>query len=229
MADNSTSDLQRKIEAKIEEVKAYASDIPGVIIIHSLLDWSLVWMSPNGLKQIGVSLEEITGIRTEEYHNRFFNADDAKEYSPKIRQLLERNNNEESCSYFQQVRLAGHEDWTWHISSTKILLWDDAGKPILTISVAIPIDTIPKITVKAERILEENAFLRRHYNDFAKLSNREREILRQSALGKTSSEIAEELHISVATVDTHRKNIRNKLNITSFYEINQYARAFDLI
>jgi DNA-binding CsgD family transcriptional regulator len=49
------------------------------------------------------------------------------------------------------------------------------------------------------------------------------------ALGKSSSETAIELFISLGTVDTHRKNIRNKLETKSYFELTQYARSFDLI
>ncbi|MNT99653.1 DNA-binding transcriptional activator SdiA [compost metagenome] len=49
------------------------------------------------------------------------------------------------------------------------------------------------------------------------------------ALGKTSLETAEQLFIAQTTVETHRKNIKQKLNTNSYYEICQYARAFDLV
>ena len=53
--------------------------------------------------------------------------------------------------------------------------------------------------------------------------------LKYMALGKSSSETAIELFISLGTVDTHRKNIRKKLETKSYFELSQYARSFDLI
>ncbi|MNY67725.1 transcriptional regulator FimZ [compost metagenome] len=49
------------------------------------------------------------------------------------------------------------------------------------------------------------------------------------ALGKSSAETAEQLFIAPETVKTHRKNIKQKLDTNSYYEICQYARAFDLV
>jgi DNA-binding CsgD family transcriptional regulator len=49
------------------------------------------------------------------------------------------------------------------------------------------------------------------------------------ALGKTSAETATQLFISTSTVETHRKNIKQKLDTNSYYEVCKYARAFDLI
>ena len=220
---------QEKINARIATIAATADDLPGVVIIHDLRDWSVAWMSERGLKQLGASLDEITALTMEEYHSRFFNAEDAKDYAPKILGLMEKNKDDEICSFFQQVRFASDQDWSWHLASTKIFMRDDTGKPLLTITFAIPIDAMHHMTAKAERLLEENNFLRRHYHEFAKLSSRECDILRQLALGKSSSETAALLHISSTTVDTHRRNIKKKLKTNSFYELSQYARSFDLI
>lgn len=51
--------------------------------------------------------------------------------------------------------------------------------------------------------------------DLTQLSPRETQILQATAQGKARKQIADELHISVHTYDTYRKNIRTKLNIQS--------------
>ncbi|MGB4399538.1 MAG: helix-turn-helix transcriptional regulator [Daejeonella sp.] len=61
------------------------------------------------------------------------------------------------------------------------------------------------------------------------LSKREKEILRLMAHNETSAEIGDLLFISSLTAETHKRNIRNKLNVISNFELAQYARAFDLI
>ena len=53
---------------------------------------------------------------------RYFNNEDVQDYAPKILGFLERNNNDETVTYFQQVRFAEHENWRWHMSSTKIFI-----------------------------------------------------------------------------------------------------------
>ena len=59
--------------------------------------------------------------------------------------------------------------------------------------------------------------------DVMALSPREREILQAFAEGKTTSQIADLLHISVKTVETHRKNIMDKLNLHSIAELTKFA------
>jgi len=55
------------------------------------------------------------------------------------------------------------------------------------------------------------------------LTNREQTILLQLAQGKSNKEVAEALDISVRTVETHRKNIKRKLGISSTAGLTRYA------
>jgi len=55
------------------------------------------------------------------------------------------------------------------------------------------------------------------------LGRREREVLRLIAEGIRSSDIAARLHITVATVETHRRNIMRKLDLHSVADLTKYA------
>jgi two-component system response regulator NreC len=55
------------------------------------------------------------------------------------------------------------------------------------------------------------------------LSSREREVLQHVTEGKTSHQIADSLHISVKTVETHRQQVMEKLNIKGVAELTKYA------
>ena len=55
------------------------------------------------------------------------------------------------------------------------------------------------------------------------LSCREREVLQHVTEGKTSNQIADSLHISVKTVETHRQQVMEKLNIKGVAELTKYA------
>ncbi|MFZ0379128.1 MAG: response regulator transcription factor [Solirubrobacteraceae bacterium] len=69
----------------------------------------------------------------------------------------------------------------------------------------------------------------RHAVDIDGLSPRETEVLRLIALGFTSSEIAENLHLSSRTVDTHRRRIHRKLGLGKRSELVRYAMKRNLI
>ena len=61
------------------------------------------------------------------------------------------------------------------------------------------------------------------------LSSRETEILKLIAGGKSTAQIADELHISIHTVNSHRKNILKKLKLTSPTQLVAYAHEIGLV
>ena len=63
----------------------------------------------------------------------------------------------------------------------------------------------------------------------AELSDREIEVLRLIALGHTNNEIADQLYLSVRTVETHRARIQQKLGVSTRAELVRYALDHDLI
>ena len=58
---------------------------------------------------------------------------------------------------------------------------------------------------------------------FAALTPREREVLQLMAEGKATKQAAACLHVSVKTVETHRRQIMTKLDIHSVAELTKYA------
>ena len=78
----------------------------------------------------------------------------------------------------------------------------------------------------AEKLLEQN-------NDGKQphelLSNREFEIFKLLAFGKTITQIAESLSLALTTVSTHRSKIMDKLNLTTNSGLTRYAIAHDII
>jgi two-component system response regulator NreC len=61
------------------------------------------------------------------------------------------------------------------------------------------------------------------------LSERELDVLRLIALGHTNAEIAEQLYLSVRTVETHRAHIQQKLRLSARSELVRYAIARGLV
>ena len=74
-------------------------------------------------------------------------------------------------------------------------------------------------------VLEDylNHDLRNHRDDPNAISAREREVLQLIAEGKTSREIAEILHLSVKTVQSHRTSLMQKLDLHDRGDLIKYA------
>jgi DNA-binding NarL/FixJ family response regulator len=58
---------------------------------------------------------------------------------------------------------------------------------------------------------------------FVMLTPREREVLQQLSEGASTKEMAADLGVSIKTVETHRRNIMEKLNLHSVAELTKYA------
>lgn len=217
-----------ELSKKIRSFAQYVEMLPGVYIIHQLNPFTPCYMTPNGLELLGISLEELKEIGTD-YHKLFFNNDDMEDYLQKMECLLAKADMKESFNFFQQVKLKAKEQWVWHLASTRIFEKDKNGNPTHIITVALPVDQLKHIPNKAERLLAEKNFFHANLPKFLILGKREKEVLKLVALGKSSLEIANKMCISVQTVNTHRKAIKQKLGITSGYDFTVYAHAYDLI
>ena len=77
-------------------------------------------------------------------------------------------------------------------------------------------------------LIEENNFIKTNIAKFTQLTKREKEILVIFSKGMRQQEVADELYISVQTLRTHWKNIKNKLKIKSLVEVIKYVNAFDM-
>lgn len=80
------------------------------------------------------------------------------------------------------------------------------------------------------RILVQE-FLTRSWSDAgeAKLTSREKEILKLIADGYSNKEIADRLVVSPSTVHSHSTNIMQKLDLSARHQLVQYARRHGLI
>ncbi len=82
------------------------------------------------------------------------------------------------------------------------------------------VENLMKSPLKAAKITD---------SDYATLTPREQEVMRQLAEGLSSKEVAEKLFISPKTVENHRANIMNKLGLHSTIELIRYAAKLGLI
>jgi two-component system response regulator NreC len=66
-------------------------------------------------------------------------------------------------------------------------------------------------------------------DSYERLSQREQEVLRQVALGYTNQQIADQLYLSVKTVETYRARVMTKLNLESRAALVRYALRHGLM
>ncbi|MCH6199622.1 response regulator transcription factor [Aquiflexum sp. LQ15W] len=79
-----------------------------------------------------------------------------------------------------------------------------------------------------QKVIQQN--IDERYSDFYKekfkLSKRELQLVRMIKRGMTNKDVAEELHLSIHTVEAHRKKVHAKLGVSSVAEL--VKKAFEL-
>jgi DNA-binding CsgD family transcriptional regulator len=126
----------------------------------------------------------------------------------------------------------------WFLMDTNILQVNTSGQPVRTIFTMTNVDQFKKDDAIYYDILKRNAdgvykpVLQKSISESGRiqsLTEREYEILSFISKGFTSQQIAEELYLSLFTVQTHRKNIKRKLKCKSHGEMINYALARGIV
>jgi DNA-binding NarL/FixJ family response regulator len=81
----------------------------------------------------------------------------------------------------------------------------------------------PKIEAEIQETVQDDWVRPEGYT--SNLTNRQREILVLLADGKTAKQIAQQLHISVKTVEFHKANITRKLGVHTTSDLIKFALA----
>ena len=96
------------------------------------------------------------------------------------------------------------------------------------------VTALQRISLGKKYITAEIAEKLLHHTDSNKkphelLSNREFEIFKLLALGKSLTQIAETLSLALTTISTHRGRIITKLHVTTNADLTRYAIAHNII
>jgi DNA-binding NarL/FixJ family response regulator len=162
-------------------------------------------MTPN-LIILDVSMPNLRGIEA---------IPEIRHVQPDVKVLMLTMHKEEE--YLYQAISAGANGY---------LLKDDAEKELFTAIERIQRGKIYISPSLADQSMQNWARLRRGEDDFhveELLTFRQREILKLIAEGKSNKEIGDLLCISVRTVERHRANMMDKLNVRKTAELVQYA------
>jgi DNA-binding CsgD family transcriptional regulator len=113
------------------------------------------------------------------------------------------------------------------IQNTTPLQYDSEHKPIIGLAhyTVISSEINMDVCASAKMLNDNNEYETKYFNNFSHkllstgITNRERDIIRLLVLNHSSKDIAVKLNISFNTVNTHRRNILKKLNISSTGEL----------
>ena len=140
-------------------------------------------------------------------------------------EFVQRGNKHEVGIIFQHMNLEEdpNADFEWYVSFMKL---SDKAKGIFTLDFKVKF--LDKYQNKFMKLIALDEFVHRNMEKFQELTAREIEIVSLLSKGLSNQEISDQLSIAKFTVDTHRRNIMNKLEIKRFVDLIRFAEAFDL-
>ncbi len=197
--------LRRVLEEQGLEVAGEAADGREAIIMAGELTPDIVIMD--------ITMPRLNGIETTRR---------IRKVSPGIKVIMLTIHDEETFVY--KSFDAGADGYMVKENAMEDLL--DAIDAVMRGEVYLSPNFSPKV-LEAYRKLSKSGS--KNVDDFSRLTNREREILQLIAEGHTSKEIAAMLFISVKTVENHRANIMNKLDIHETAGLVRYAIKIGLV
>ncbi|MCP5497889.1 MAG: response regulator transcription factor [Leptospiraceae bacterium] len=222
---------------KNEKIKVYLADDHAILreglklILTSQKNCEIIGESGDGkealeeierlkpeLVILDISMPTMTGIEV---------ARKIRRYYPSMKIIvLSRHDNEEYVKQLLKYGIHGY------------VLKDDAGNDLIRAVDAVFKDQVylsPRITnhlVNDFQILkkrEQKTSREETIQSFDVLTNREREIVKLIAEGKSNDEIGHSLWISPRTVKVHRANIMRKLNLHKVTDVVKYALKAGII
>lgn len=112
--------------------------------------------------------------------------------------------------------ITGHGDVPMAVESMKLGAFDFLQKPFDNRRLLMAVD---RMLVKSGKDQEMRKRLSEREALFERLTNREEQVLRLIIEGRLNKQIADELAISIKTVEAHRANIMEKLGVNTVAEL----------
>ena len=225
-----TYTLEKQLSQQRYTIEEIGEFLPGVMLIDDFVQKTNDYMNSAGCTVLRHTSEELNQLG-EKYFTEFFEPTEIKSIFNLAGDLIRSGDGSRVNSFYQRVRPNQNTPYEWYHMTTKLFTQGgrDSNYYQKMILVGTRVNDMTPIANKVNRMLEETDFATKNFYLFARLTKREKEILGHVALGYKTREIAEKMFISEATVDQHRKNIRNKTGITSIAQLIKFAMAFDLI
>ncbi len=131
--------------------------------------------------------------------------------------------------------MTANGDYRWFFHQITMLDTDENGMPLIALKMINDIDDLKSDDYINLVVSKKNGngvydiiyekVIQSPPEKPVDITTREREIIQLTSQGLSSKNIAEELFISAHTVNTHKKNMLKKLNLTSSSQLVRYAMA----
>ncbi|MDO8276461.1 MAG: LuxR C-terminal-related transcriptional regulator [Serpentinimonas sp.] len=127
------------------------------------------------------------------------------------------------CTALPVIFLSGHADVATAVEAVKRGAFDFCEKPFSDNAL---VDRVEQALQHSAQLLAQRRQLQRRQNRIDALTEREQAVMRLIAAGLPNKLVAEQLHISVRTVEVHRAHVFDKLGVRSAVDLVHLLRDF---
>ena len=225
----------------IEQLAKINNSFVFVLELEGQRESCCLYLSDNYCDFFGYDRAKLFGNGIDfDYLTSFIHPDDAEVFWLTQRRLIDylfslSKSERLSYKHIYEFRIYNTKgEWVRIISQHQVLEVDSEGNPWLVLGV---MDVSPDQTSDSHVKLRLVNFktgvvtpfqLSQKEKDIV-LTTREKEVLDMIRIGYLSKEISEKLSISIHTVNNHRKNILEKMNVDNAVEAINFARALGLL
>lgn len=200
----------------------------GFTVINDIDRFIWTWL-PEDFKQLHeINIEEDLKLTSLEFGLKYVHPNCIAKYVQKVVEARAISP-DAPIELFEYVRTSVTKDYYW---VHKVMKFSKKNNCIIT--VAHNLTNMNKEIESNVGMLGEHEFLRKNFNKYSSLTERQKEVLRLLALGHVNDSIAYEMNISPNTVRTYRNEIHKRLdlrwkNINHSQVYVRYASSFGLI
>ena len=215
--------LDKLIKQNPQDYREVLDLFPGMLHVNDSKDFAVIHTNSFTNEKLGMTTEEIREMG-EEFIIKYVHPDTLNYEVPKLIEFYKTTTGKESYAFFQRFKFPQDDDYVTLFTVTKAI--PKHGIYVTNLNV------VPEMgdnSHKLERVLNEQAFVRKNLKNFRSLTDRELEILTLLVKGDNNPTISDKLVISRRTVEQHRRHINKKLGIKNYADLMKFAQAFDLI
>ena len=219
----SLSLMEKRIYENNDDLAEIGEQLNAIVHYNIGEDLKMLYMNTHAMKYTGISLEEMLQMGPQ-FFAKYMHPKTVTETFPRYLEFYKNNDDFKTCADIELVRNYRGKEYYPLLNIAKI-----HKKSSGWISLCLPLKDLDRSVSKIFLTLYEDKdnFFVKHYEQFQRLTQRERTIVSLIADGLSSVKIADKLGISKLTVDTHRKNIVRKLEVSSFAGLIKYAVGFN--
>jgi len=220
--------LERKINTGEFSIESVGDYLPGNVLVTDLSKLATIYMNKSGCNILKHSAEELAA-QGPEYFQSFFVPEEIKVIMSTY--LKMQQNQDSTCVYnfAHRVKTQDESSYKWYFAAAKLLFTPDDVVSDKILLIVNEVNSMGYIAAKINSVLEEDDWMKKNFSKFCRLTKREKEIITLILTEKTSSEISDIFNISPFTVNAHRRNILEKLEINSISALYKFALVFGLI